>query len=909
MNNESNIRSTRDGKSHSILQRSSFHPDTDSLGRSSELRRQDENTDMCLLDSKDKEASDEVLTESGKKESPSHEVSVDPTQIQAGLVSPGVVDKGDLLGKEESCVKEHDLFSPVKAEGADEDVDRIPSVDSVSKGLYPKEDSSPYQRADSNDQQTMMLSNSSDSVERGSVTDENRQTLQDICFADVQHQQFFQHDGPGMRNDSDGREDASQQRKCEADESHEKAALIVSHGRIGLLDRSIAQANTDKTQDQSRPAEELDFSPKCDQTGERLDMIDSEVSFPEERTHQEGAAHSHDPRSDSVVVNAEGQKETPFISETSRPADTQKATCMQRGEPELLDGRMSPSLYDERCPTPTVDEEPYQYTPSPAPHSSSTSSTSILVNETPKSVTQKCPSQISTLLKNKMDFDKKYKTAVKSDANPKSAPRVLKHKDKFLSAQKHTDKYSQIQVADEKHCLQRGKKQAGKGKPPSQSSRLTDECLQTFKPNTGNDGYQKPPQASVEMPSRSQSLIKPAKRSKGDETRGQNNENSKFTPTKTMLDLKTSGPLKKSTNLKEDLHRWQDQEGSTKLCTTSLSNVNKSNSGRTNHLLHLFNRGDTSELKRVVWIVGKEPRESSEADQEHADASSSFVDYSDGAAVEESCSRGPRGSVRCTIFNTSQKTCPTFLEKMSTRCLQEDLTQVSVEEECLIFSEQMKRVLRGSKEGSIRIRTPAAHENIHLFRSSSAAVPSCCLQDQEDLEVRLDSPSFVGLKITVDMSDRKSQTCSTEEEISNSVRQDGVSGVMAGSARPYTRKMGDVSAVRKCPVRSKEHIGMDSSDRRIDPSDLPDLCDILKRESFHKNLNLGVKRWSETKFRFYILVTSDDPFFEETKVRCRQISKAATILSRPTCFHHLIFLPLILYLLRQFPLSKLSFQN
>lgn len=871
MNTESNVRSTHDVKSHSPSLRSSFHPDTDSLRSSIELRGRDEITDMCLLDTKDKEASDEVLTESGKKESPSHEVSVDPPQIQAGLVSSGVVDKED-LGKEESCVKEPDLFSPVKAEDADEDVDRSPSRDSVSKDLYPKEDSSPNQGADLNDQQTPMTLDSSDSVERGSVTDENRQTLQDICSTDVQHQQMFQHDGPDMRNESDGREDASQQRKSEADES---VALIVSHEPIGLLDWSIPQANPNKTQDQSGTAEELDCSPQCDQTGERLDMIDSEVSFPEEPPHQEGAAPSHHPRTDSVVVNAEGQKETPFISETatSRPADTQKATCMQRGEPEPLDGRMSPSLYDERCPTPTVDEEPYQYTP-PGPRSSSTSSTSIHVDETPKSVTWKCPSQISTLLKNRMHLDKKYKTAVKSDSNPKSAPRVLKYKDKFLSAQKHTDKYSQIQVADEKHCLQRGKKQAGEGKPPSQSSRLTNECLQTFKPNTGNDGYQKPPQASVEMPSRSQSLVKPAKRSKGDETRGQNNENSKFTPTKTLLDLKTSGLLKKSTNPKEDLHRWQDEKGTSKLCRTSLSNVNKSNPGRTNHLLQQFNRGDASKLKRVVRIVGKEPRESSGINQKRADASSSGLDYSD-----DSFSRGPRGSVRCTIFNTSQKTCPTFLEKMSKRCLQEDLTQASVEEECLIFSEQMKRVLRGSKEGSVRIRTPAAHENIHLFRSSSAAVPSCCLQDQEDLEVRLDPPSFVGLKITVDMSDRKSQTHTTEEEISNSVRQDGVSSVMAGSARPYARKMGDVSAVRKCPVRSKEDIGMDSGDRRIDPSDLPDLCDILKRESFHKNLNLGVKRWSETKFRFYIVVTSDDPFFEETKVRYRQISKAATIIS------------------------------
>lgn len=854
MNNESNIRSTHDGKSHAIIQgRSSFQPDTDSSRSSIEVRRRDGNTDICLLDSKDKEASDEV--------SPSQEVSMEQTQIQAGLVSSAVVDKGDLLGKVESCLKEPDLFSPVKSEGADEDVDRCPSRDSVSKDLYPKgEDPSPCQRAELNDQQTPMMRDSSDSVDGDSVTDEDRQTLQD-----VRHQQSFHHDGPDMGNESDGREDASQPRKYEADGSHyEKAELIVSRESIGLLDRSIPQASSDKAQDQSRTPEDLGYSLKCDQTGGRLEMIDSEVSFLETCTRQED-----DPQSDSVVDDAGGQEEAPFINETatSPPADTLKATCMQRGEPELSEGRMSPWLYDDFCPTPTLDEEPHQYTLSSDPHNSSTSSTSILLDETPKPVTQKCPNQISTLLKNKVLLDKKYTTAVKSDLNPKSAPRVLKHRDKFLSALKHTDKYSQIQVAGDNRCLQRGKTQAGKGKLPSQISRLTNECLQTFKPNTGNDGYQKPPQASVEMPSCSQSLVVPAKRSKGDETQGQSNENSQFTPAKTLLDLNISGLFETITkSLKED--GWQDEGGTGELCTATSSNVNKSNSGGTNHLLRRFNREDPPGLKRVVQIVGREPRESSAIDQERADASSSGVDYSDGAAVGDSCSLGPQGSVRCTIFNTSQKRCSSFLEQMSKRCLQEDLTQASVEEECLIFSEQMKQVLRRSKEGSIHIRTPAARENIHLFRSSSAAAPSCCLQDQEGPEVRLDSPSFVGLKITVDVSDRKPQTDTTEEENSNLAQQDGVSGVVARSARPYTRKMGDVCAVRKWP---KEDIGMDSGD-------LSDLCHIVKRERFDKNLDLGAKRCSKTKFRFYILVTSDDPFFEETKVSYRQISKAVTII-------------------------------
>lgn len=846
-----------------------------------------ENTDMCLLDSKDKEVLDGVRTESGGKESPSQEVSMEPTENQAG--SSDVAEKRDLLGKE--SVKEPELFSPVMAEDADEGVDCCLSQDPVGKG----EDPGSCPRAD---QQSPMMSQSLDSVERVSVTVKDHQTSHEICFTDVHHQQLFQHNGPDMRNESNSGEDASQQRKCVVDEAHYgKEALIASHESVGLLDQSITQADGDRTQDQTSTAVDLSCSLKCDQTGEGLEMIDSQVSLSEECPHLEGAAHPQDPCSDSVVDDAGSQKESPFTNETatSRPADTRKATCLQRGEPEMSNRRMSPSLYDDRCPTPTLDEEKYQYTPPSG--SCSSSPTSLLVDEPPKPVTQKSPRQTSTFLKSKMHFYKKHKTAVKSGFNPKSGPRVLKHKDTIPSAQKHTDKHSESQIAD-------NNPQADIAELPSQSSCLTDECFQAFKPNTGKDGCQKPPQASVEMPSCSQSRVTPAKIAEGDEIQGQVDDNSTLAPSKSSLDLKTSGPLEKNTNNhKEQCGRWKEKEVTGQPCTRP-SNGKKSNLGRTKHLpadlLHRFSRGDTPELKRVVQIVGKELREWSGMDERRVDASSSGVDYSDGAVVDDSRCRAPPGSVRCTIFNTGQKTSSTFLEQMSKRCLQEDLTQVSVEEECLIFSEQMKQILRRSRGESINIRTPAARENIHLFRARDAAAHSCGLQDQEGAEVRRDPPSFAGIKITVDMSDRKSKTDTTEEEISNSLQHGGLSGVIAGPAGPYTGKTDDVCAVRKCPVRHKENIRMDSGDRRTDPSDLSDFCDIVKRERVHKNTNLVGKRCSKTKYRFYILVTSDDPFFEETKVSYQQTSIAVTTVLQSAFFHQLICLPLIFHLFRHF---------
>lgn len=889
------IRSTHDSKTHSILQENaSSHPETAVLRSSSELRgRDNESTDTRSLDDRDKEVS-----EVHEKHNPSQEVSMElvPPLIQAGSVSSGVVNKGDLFGKEKQlCFKEPEVFSPVKAGDASEGMDCCPSEDSLSKDLNPKGAiTSPYLRADLNDQQSQAMSASSESAEKVSVRENNHQTPQDFCITDVRDQQLFQHDDPDMRNEPGSKADGNQQRKHVVDEPHyEKTALIMSDETTGLVDGSIPQTNSDKIQDQSRTVD-LTCSLTCDQTREGSEMNDSQVPYAEECTQKEDATQPPDPGSDGVADEAECQRETPFINETasSQPADIQKASCLQTGKPELSDGRISPSLYDDRCPTPTLDEEPYQYTPCSGPSSSSTTSSSIVGGETLQPVSQKCPGQILKLLKPKMPGGRlknkpernKAVKAVNSNVNPPlSAPAVKKRKAKFLSAKNHTEEYSQIQIADEKLCFQRGKPlatSAGKSTIPSQSSCLSNKCLQTFKPNTGKDGQGKPPQTSVEMPSCSQSLVIPAGISKSDKTQGQSTsrdpkiEKSKLEPSKISIHLETSGLSEKRTkNLEEQHKKGQIKEGTSECPTISMPNVNKSNLRRTNHLpadlLHQFKRQDTSELKRIVQIVGKEPRKCSEIDQEQMDAS-----HSDVALVDDTFCRGPQGSLRCTIFNSSQKRSSTFLEQMSKRCLQEDLTQASVEEECLIFSEQMKQVLKRSKEKSIHIRTPDAHEDVHLFRSSSAAARSYSLQDQEGMEVRLDPSSFVGLKITVDMSDRTSRTDIKKEEISNSVKDDGVSGVRAGCARQDMGKTDDVCAVRKGPVRHKD-VRMDSDDPKTDPSHLSN--PRVKRESFHKNMKPVVKSCSKTNYRFYILVTSDDPCFDETKVRLcfHQILKVA----------------------------------
>lgn len=832
----SDTRSTQDSKTHSIFQEhASSHPDTAGVSSSSVLReRGNENTHTRLLDRRDEDVS-------GVREenNPSQEASLElvPQLIQAGNVSSGVVNVGDLPGKEKRvCVKEPEGFSPVKAGEASEGVDRCPSEGSVSRDLSPKGDiPSSDLRAGLNDQQSEMISASSESAEKGSVTEKSQRSPQELCLTDVQ--QLFQHGGSDVRNEPGGKADESQQREPVVDEPRdEKAALLMSGETSGFLDGSIQQTNGDTIQDQSRTVVDLRCSLTCEGTREGSGRGGGQAG---EHTQKEEATQPGDPGSDGGVGEAACQKETPSINQTA--SSLQKVPCLQKEKPELSEGKSSPSLYDERCPTPTLDEEPYQYTPPPGP---SSTTSAIGGGETLKPVREKPPGQISTFLKPKMPAEKKDKAvkAVKSQVNPPpSAP---------------AEEHSQIHRAAERTAQAIS---AGQRSGSSQGSCLSKKSLQTFKPNAGKDGHVKAPQSSVEVPSCSQALVRPANTSKSEKSRGRSikTENSKSEPSKTSTDLKTSGlsgkrkqKISRTKNLEEQHKKEQLDEGTSENQTASPAKVNKSNSGRRNSLPAdlQFKRRDSSDLKRVVQIVRNQPRKLSEMDEEQMEASGSGGE----APVEDTSNQRAQGSLRCTIFNSSQRGGSSFLEQMSQRCLQEDLTQASVEEECLIFSQQMKQVLKRSKDKWIQAPAADTHAHLRLFRSSS-----CSLHLQEDLEVRLDPPSFVGLKITVDVSDRTPELREEEEDTSSWVKD----GWRAGGARQDTAKMDEGGAGRRGPVRHQ-----DSGDPKT--AALSNPC--VKRESFHKN----TKSCSKTKFRFFILETSDDPCFDETKVRCfHQTSK------------------------------------
>uniref|UniRef100_A0A3B4VKA3 Uncharacterized LOC111229767 n=1 Tax=Seriola dumerili TaxID=41447 RepID=A0A3B4VKA3_SERDU len=446
------------------------------------------------------------------------------------------------------------------------------------------------------------------------------------------------------------------------------------------------------------------------------------------------------------------------------------------------------------------------------------------------------------------------------------------------------------------------------------------ECFQTITANIGQDRHKTTPQSSLnhEPRSNSQRPVMAVKPSKSDESQAYfiskdgpieyAPKNRETKPPVVTYTTCTTTPLEKKTEHFKGNSRLNDvKQESCEFSSRSslLSNVidKKSNLDKAKFaLLDPSNQYQGKDIKISSSSLSMQSFESAKSDghqgflacstlekvvqttrenikidqKDCSEASTSFVDHKDSSIIDDSL-MGPQSSLTCTIYNTSRKRSCSFLEQVSQRCLQDDITQVSMEQECLIFSEQMKQLLKRSKRGPICHQD--SHDKLTLDCASPVTVHFSSLEEQEDSLEMLDAPSLIGQKIKVDVSDRKGMADSGEEEktlhpqklspgTGNMKEHAGVSGATAECARLYEAIMDDICAVKKVPSRPK-HFRMDRGYEKTEPSNHFDFCDQMKREmdeSFRSNLNSVVKKSCKTKYRFYILVTSDDALFEETKL-------------------------------------------
>ncbi|XP_071350802.1 protein TASOR 2 isoform X2 [Trachinotus anak] len=448
------------------------------------------------------------------------------------------------------------------------------------------------------------------------------------------------------------------------------------------------------------------------------------------------------------------------------------------------------------------------------------------------------------------------------------------------------------------------------------------ECLQTITSNTDQDRYKTAPQSNLnhEPRSYSQRPVMAVKPSKSDESQayciskdGQIEYSPKNKQTQTPVVTSTTPNSihleKKTEHFKGNSGLNNEKQESTEFSSRCswLSNVIDSRSKLDEDKFVLLNASNQCQGKDTkiplsslsmqsfesaksevsqgfltcssLDKVGQTTKENIEVDQKDcSEASTSFADRKDTSIIGDSLILGPQSSLSCTVFNTNQKRSYSFLEQVSQRCLQDDITQASMEQECLIFSEKMKQLLKRSKRGPICQQD--SHDKLTLSCASPVTVHFSSLEEQEDSLELLDAPSLVGQKIKVDVSDRKGMAESTGEEktlhpqklspgLGNLKEHVGVSALTAECARLYEAMMDDVCAVKKVPSRPM-HFRMDKGYKKTEPSNHFDFCDQMKREmdeSFRSNLNSVVKKSCKRKYRFYILMTSDDALFEETKAQ------------------------------------------
>ncbi|XP_075998383.1 uncharacterized protein tasor2 isoform X2 [Genypterus blacodes] len=204
----------------------------------------------------------------------------------------------------------------------------------------------------------------------------------------------------------------------------------------------------------------------------------------------------------------------------------------------------------------------------------------------------------------------------------------------------------------------------------------------------------------------------------------------------------------------------------------------------------------------------------------------------------------------CTANNYCSKGPCSLLEHVSQRCIQSDPILASVEREHLIFSERMKQLLKRSRKGCIHCQDQRDKSNVSSY--SPLTVQFSSLEEQVDTVDHLaEIPPLVVHTTTGDVSESRPLTDRIKEENTltpqplpdgtDNSHHTGASGVTAECSRLYEAMMDGVCARRKLPSSNN---GSQMEKAHPKPSIVEESC--------------------KTKYRFFILVTSNDIIFEKT---------------------------------------------
>uniref|UniRef100_A0A1A8GP93 Family with sequence similarity 208, member B n=1 Tax=Nothobranchius korthausae TaxID=1143690 RepID=A0A1A8GP93_9TELE len=639
---------------------------------------------------------------------------------------------------------------------------------------------------------------------------------------------------------------------------------------------------------------------------------------------REDAADDHVLQLDEVEKAVKDQETIPFIKEATHPFDelpsaessTLKSCDVEKESPcsttpqdntETQKLEACESMSDSRSATPTIDEKPFEYMSSPSPTSCTFTNGD---HETCQDVTLKCPSRNSTLEMKELSFEKILQPSAANDSPIASSIcgphsdvklrtlRLLESINDYIST--GCDTPHQIKTADIKSpdplnisvkkcpptCLELSSitvdvtnQRAGNEPHPDMSSFSSQDLYP--KPTDGiylpiKTISEEVPNVKLQMNEKSSTSKHYLKRSYRHQTSVESEHQSYgyLTSVEGFQDEnKTTLHYKSRSHTHHDVmavglnksveSQTQQLSKDNHVETTSRNKKARiqitENSSATSTLFKKTKKHILKNQGRLRYRTG------------HPTGQNRRSNFSDKPfTYEDNVPRG-QDSIVCTIFNTSLKKSYCVLDQLSQRSLPDDPTQASIDQERLIFSEQMKHLLRKSKSG------PVCQQNVFDSLKRSCNNPLIVnfsnLEEQEDSLEFWDMP-YVRQKIMVDMTDRKCLTESTKgkkmlQDFSQETSIPGetakISEMIAEGARMYETKMCDVCSVKKTSSRSKRvYCGYS----RTKPRNHFDFCDQMKKEldkTFLSNLNAVVKKSCKTKYRFYLLVTSDDVFFKETK--------------------------------------------
>ncbi|KAL2093530.1 hypothetical protein ACEWY4_010842 [Coilia grayii] len=229
-----------------------------------------------------------------------------------------------------------------------------------------------------------------------------------------------------------------------------------------------------------------------------------------------------------------------------------------------------------------------------------------------------------------------------------------------------------------------------------------------------------------------------------------------------------------------------------------------------------------------------------------------------------------------TIQNTCHKGTQKYVEKFLQKWddlhqTEDDVTQSSMDFEYLVFSEKMTDLLKSSRSKEQQTLNTACKPPMTIQFSS--------LNEQDTSEeIGENLPVFSDCKIKVTLPGRKEEreedsghmplrlqrlACKRENEEACSK----ISAITAECAKSYYMMMNEI-CTSKIAIRTTERIRKEQDSPKPRTSKTDELCGRLKEDLFerlHDNLNSVVRQACKTKYRFFILVTSEDPFFKETK--------------------------------------------